>query len=324
MPSATQRDATVVSPDATVVSSEGQRRASLLRQQLLEPNLAFLMEAHDALSARVVEAVGFEGIWASGLSMSSALGVRDCNEATWTQILDVLEFMADATTKPILVDGDTGHGNFNTVRRFVKKLCQRNIAGVCIEDKVFPKMNSFIGDGQVLADIDEFCGRIRAAKDSQLYDDFTVIARVEALIAGKGLDEALRRAHAYCDAGADGVLIHSKMDVADEIVGFVGRWQNRAPVVIVPTRYYRTPTSLFQEIGISLVIWANHNLRAAVAAMMHASRVIRRTQRLIDLEPEIAPLGEIFRLCDYEELDHAEARYVSRAPVVGRGELTLG
>ena len=155
------------------------------------------MEAHNGLSAKIVEEAGFEGIWASGLSMSAALGVRDSNEASWTQVLEMLEFMADATSVPILVDGDTGYGNFNNVRRLVKKLCQRGIAGVCIEDKLFPKTNSFIGENQPLADVDEFCGRIKAGKDSQSDDDFQIVARIEALIAGWGMDEALRRAEAY-------------------------------------------------------------------------------------------------------------------------------
>jgi phosphoenolpyruvate phosphomutase len=120
------------------------------------------MEAHSGLSSKIVQEAGFEGIWASGLSISAALGVRDNNEASWTQILEVLEFMVDAVDIPILVDGDTGHGNFNNVRRFIRKLGERGIAGVCIEDKLFPKMNSFVGENQPLADIDEFCGRIKA------------------------------------------------------------------------------------------------------------------------------------------------------------------
>ena len=172
-----------------------------LKAALVSPELSFLMEAHNGLSARIVEEAGFKGIWASGLSMSAALGVRDNNEASWTQVLEALEFMSDATTIPILVDGDTGYGNFNNMRRLVKKLCQRSIAGVCIEDKLFPKTNSFIGDGQPLADIDEFCGKIKAGKDSQLDPDFCVVARVEALISGWGLDEALRRAEAYTAPG---------------------------------------------------------------------------------------------------------------------------
>ena len=141
-------------------------KAARLRALLEAPELTFLMEAHNGLSAKIVEEAGFRGIWASGLSISAALGVRDSNEASWTQVLEVLEFMADATSVPILLDGDTGYGNFNNVRRLVRKLYQRGIAGVCIEDKLFPKTNSFLGDHQPLADIDEFCGKIKAGKDS--------------------------------------------------------------------------------------------------------------------------------------------------------------
>ena len=143
-------------------------KSARLKHELGSPDLSFLMEAHDGLSAKIVEESGFQGIWASGLSVSAALGVRDSNEASWTQVLEVLEFMSDATSVPILMDGDTGYGNFNNVRRLVKKLCQRGIAVVCIEDKLFPKTNSFIdGDKQQLAEIDEFCSRIKAGKDAQ-------------------------------------------------------------------------------------------------------------------------------------------------------------
>ena len=141
-------------------------KAARFRALLLAPELTFLMEAHDGLSAKIVEEAGFPGIWASGLTISAALGVRDSNEASWTQVLEVLEFMADATSIPILLDGDTGYGNFNNVRRLVRKLCQRGVAAVCLEDKLFPKTNSFIGEHQPLADVDEFCGKIKAGKDS--------------------------------------------------------------------------------------------------------------------------------------------------------------
>ena len=160
--------------------SKAVRFRSLLRSQQLE----FIMEAHNGLSAKIVEEAGFKGVWASGLSISTALGVRDRNEASWTQVIDVLEFMSDATSVPIMLDGDTGYGDFNNFRRLVKKLCQRDIAAVCIEDKIFPKTNSLIDGDQTLADIDEFCGKIKAGKDSQSDEDFSIIARVEALIAG--------------------------------------------------------------------------------------------------------------------------------------------
>lgn len=290
--------------------AETPSKAARLRALLHAPALTFIMEAHNGLSAKIVEEAGFEGIWASGLSMSAALGVRDNNEASWTQVLEMLEFMADATGIPILVDGDTGYGNFNNVRRLVRKLCQRGIAGVCIEDKLFPKTNSFIGENQPLADVDEFCGRIKAGKDSQSDDDFQLVARVEALIAGWGMEEALRRAEAYHEAGADAVLIHSKKESVDEIAAFCESWGGRAPVVIVPTMYHRTPTQTFREAGVSMVIWANHNMRAAVTAMRAVSRQIRESESLAAVEEEIAPVREVFELTGQAELAQAEARYL--------------
>jgi len=279
-------------------------------QLLASENVEFLMEAHDGLSARIAEEAGFKGIWASGLSMSAALGVRDSNEASWTQVLEILEFMSDATQIPILVDGDTGYGNFNNLRRAVNKLCQRNIGGICIEDKLFPKTNSFIGEGQPLADIDEFCGKIKAGKDSQTDDDFCIIARVEALISGWGMDEALKRATSYHDAGADGILIHSKRRDADEILVFLDEWAGRCPVVIVPTTYYATPTEEFRNHGASVVIWANHNIRASIAAMRETSRRIMRDQNLIGVEDGIASVQDIFSLSQNDELAEAEKRYL--------------
>ena len=131
------------------------------------------MEAHNGLSARIVREAGFSGIWASGLTISAQFGVRDNNEASWTQVVDMLEFMADASDLPILLDGDTGYGNFNNMRRLVRKLEQRGIAGVCIEDKQFPKTNSFLnGERQPLADVAEFAGKIAAGKDTQQRPEF--------------------------------------------------------------------------------------------------------------------------------------------------------
>lgn len=165
----------------------GYSRTMRLREMLQSSRLEFLMEAHNGISARIAKEAGFKAIWGSGLSISAQFGVRDNNEASWTQVVDNLEFMADASDLPILLDGDTGYGNFNNVRRLVKKLEQRGIAGVCIEDKQFPKTNSFInGEAQPLADIDEFCGKIKAGKDSQSDPNFSIVARVEALIAGWG------------------------------------------------------------------------------------------------------------------------------------------
>src|SRR5271170_7534236 len=168
-----------------IARNGAQTRSAKLRQMLHSAELEFLMEAHNGLSARIVREAGFKGIWASGLSISAQFGVRDNNEASWTQVVDMLEFMADASDLPILLDGDTGYGNFNNLRRLVRKLEQRGIAGVCIEDKQFPKTNSFLnGERQQLADIEEFVGKIAAGKDTQTDPNFCIVARVEALIAG--------------------------------------------------------------------------------------------------------------------------------------------
>ncbi|CAG4925384.1 phosphoenolpyruvate mutase [Paraburkholderia saeva] len=293
-------------------------RSARLRQMLVGNELEFLMEAHNGLSARIVREAGFRGIWASGLAISAQYGVRDNNEASWTQVVDTLEFMADASDLPILLDGDTGYGNFNNVRRLVRKLEQRGVAGVCIEDKQFPKTNSFInGERQPLAEMDEFCGKIKAGKDSQTDDDFSIVARVEALIAGWGMDEALRRAEAYRQAGADAILIHSKLSRPDEILEFAREWAGRGPLVIVPTKYYSTPTEVFRKAGISTVIWANHLIRSATTAMQAVAKEIYTNETLVDVEDRIAPVNEIFRLQDADEYSEAEKRYLSASRASG-------
>ena len=291
-------------------------KAARLRSLLAAPDLGFLMEAHNALSARIVEEAGFPAVWASGLSISAALGVRDSNEASWTQVLEVLEFMADATSIPILVDGDTGYGNFNNFRRLVRKLEQRGIGGVCIEDKLFPKTNSFLGDDQELADIEEFCGKIKAGKDSQTDPDFVVVARIEALIAGRGLDEALTRAHAFHGAGADALVIHSRRSTADEVLAFCAAWGDRCPVILIPTKYHTTPTATFEKAGVAALIWANHNLRASIAAMRETSRRIFESRSLAGTEGQVAPLADVFELAGNAELEAAERRYLARPPSI--------
>jgi phosphoenolpyruvate phosphomutase len=318
---------------ATREISKTQQFKRLLQSRRLE----FLMEAHNALSARIVEEVGFRGIWASGLSISAALGVRDNNEASWTQVMEVVEFMSDATDVPILLDGDTGYGNFNNMRRLVKKLEQRGIAAVCIEDKLFPKTNSFIGsERQPLATIDEFTGKIKAVKDAQRDPDFCLVARLEGFIAGWGIDEMLLRAEAYHLAGADALLIHSKKVTPDQVLEFSKAWANKCPLVIAPTTYYSTPVEVFEQAGIAIVIWANQNVRSAIAAMQETSRRIFTERSVQNVEDGIVPVKEVFRLQNAEELLLAEERYLPKGRVSTRaiilaasrgnelGEITAG
>jgi len=286
------------------------RKTTQLKNLLQSPRTEFILEAHNGLSARIVEEAGFKGIWGSGLALSAQHAVRDNNELSWTQVVNVLEFMSDATSIPILLDGDTGYGDFNNMRRLVRKLEQRDIGGVCIEDKLFPKTNSFIqGEQQELEDVETFCGKIQAGKDAQHDDDFRIVARVEALIAGWGLEEALRRGEAYREAGADAILIHSKQSRPDEILAFAREWANRCPLVIVPTKYYSTPTEVFREYGISLVIWANHLVRSAIAGMQATARTIFETESLVEVEGRVATVSEIFRLQGADELLEAEKIY---------------
>ena len=288
------------------------KKTKQFRDLLMSSKLEFLLEAHNGITAKIGEEAGFEGLWAGGLCMSAQYGVRDSNEASWTQVLEMLEFMSDAVRIPILLDGDTGYGNFNNVRRLVKKLEQRDIAAVCIEDKMFPKTNSFIdGTKQQLAEIDEFCSRVKAGKDAQSDDDFCIITRVEAFIAGWGLDEAMRRAEAYHAAGADGILIHSSLRTPDEVLAFKKEWGDRLPVVIVPTKYYATPTEVLREAGFSISIWANHLLRCAIPAMQKCAETLYESQTLQSIEDNIAPVGEIFRLQGASELKQAEKHYLN-------------
>jgi phosphoenolpyruvate phosphomutase len=288
---------------------------SALKDVVTSRKISFLMEAHNAISARIAQDSGFSAVWASGLTISASMGLSDRNEASWTQVLDIVECMADSVDVPVLMDGDTGFGNFNNVRRLVRKMGQKGIAGVCLEDKLFPKLNSFLGEQQDLISIDEFCGKLKAAKDSQTDNDFVVVARIEALISGLGMPEALRRADAYQAAGADAILIHSKQNNADQIVEFAREWGNRCPVCIVPTKYYKTPVDVFEQFGISVVIWANHNLRASIVAMKNVTKRIMRERSVMSIESEISTLDEIFALTNELEVQDAERIYLQPVAV---------
>ncbi|MBA2673057.1 MAG: phosphoenolpyruvate mutase [Ramlibacter sp.] len=286
-----------------------QDKCRALKSYILGDDITFVMEAHNALSARIAQEAGFRAVWASGLSISATLGLADRNHASWTQVLDVAEFMADHVSVPVLLDGDTGFGNYQNVMRLTRKLGQRGIAGVCLEDKIFPKLNSFLGDNQELTPIDDFCSKLRAAKDSQVDENFSVIARTETLIAGRGMEEALERAERYREAGADAILIHSKRKTADEVLEFARRWERRSPLVVVPTMYYRTPASAFRDAGISCVIWANHSLRSSISAMRRTTSAIMRNESVAPIEEDIASLDEVFNLTGEVQAREADKRY---------------
>jgi phosphoenolpyruvate phosphomutase len=280
-----------------------------LRRLLAEVAPCQLMGAHDGLSARIAAAEGFPALWASGFCMSTALGVRDHNEASWTQLLAVVEMMVEAVDVPVLVDGDTGHGDFSTARRFARRAERIGAAGVCFEDKTFPKMNSFVGDSHPLVPIDEFCGKIEACKDSQRDPNFVLVARTEALIAGRPLTEALERAGAYAEAGADALFVHSRHTTAAEIGEFASRWDGRVALLVAPTTFPDTPLATFERMGIAGLIWANQSMRAAFAAMRQLCRQVRSAGGVFGIEHQVAPLAEVFSLLRYQDVQHDERRY---------------
>lgn len=290
--------------------SDAASPGQALRGLLAGPGCRYLLEAHDALSARIAEESGAPGIWASSLTLSSALGLRDNAEMTMTQALEILESMTTRVRVPVLFDGDTGYGEFSHFQQLVRKLCARGVAGVCIEDKVFPKKNSFLdSESQELAPVDEYCGKLRAGRDARTDPAFVIVARTEALVTGLGVAEALRRAERYAQAGADAVLVHSKAPTAAEVLEFARRWDRRVPLICVPTTYYATPVEAFAGAGIPLVIWANHLQRASILAMQDVAARIAAAGSARGVEELIAPVREIFRLQDAAGLEALERRY---------------
>lgn len=273
-----------------------------LKEMLDSESLEYLMECHSGLSAVIAEEAGFKGLWASGLSVSAMTGCRDRNELDTSEVCKIIEQMADHTSLPILVDGDTGGVDVNAARILVNKLTKVGAAGVCIEDKVFPKHNSFHSNGlDDLSDPALHCKKIEAMKKEN--PDFVVIARLEEFIAGAGLQEAYVRALKYQTAGADAILVHSKIKDSSEIDQFMELWsrdkkegKKRVPIVIVPTKYYTTPTQHFEDIGVSLVIFANHQVRASIKAMQDVTRQIFEDKSLVNVESKIASVSEVFRL----------------------------
>lgn len=274
--------------------------------------LDFLMGAHDAVSAKIAEDAGFPGVWISGLGLSATNGLRDSNELSWTQVMERIEMLSDRIAVPALVDMDTGYGDFNNVRLAVRRLRRIGVGGACIEDKLFPKTNSFLGSGQALAEPGEFCGRVKAAKDTAA--DVFLVARCEALVAGHSLAEAVDRCGLYAESGADAVLIHSKKSVPDEILAFMAEWDCRVPVAVVPTKYSDVAPAVLEEAGVSVAIWANQSLRAAIIAMQRLCGELAQTRTMRGLEAGIADLSQVFELANNAELDAAKARYSHYVP----------
>jgi phosphoenolpyruvate phosphomutase len=287
-------------------------KGRLLRDRMADTGLVHIMAAHSPLSARLAKEAGFDGIWASGFELSALYGLPDVSLVSMTQHLKMLRAMADRVDLPIVADIDTGFGNAINVIHAVQQYERAGAAAVVIEDKSFPKVTSLIADGrQDLLRIEEFQGKIEAACQTREDSGFLVIARDEALIAGLGEAEALKRAAAYEEAGADMILIHSKQKTPDEVESFVRAWKGRVPIVIVPTAYPEMTAERIRALGkIKMVIYGNHAVRAAVTAMKAVFAAILKDGGIQNVDKEIVSVEEIFRLQDMDQVKINEKRYL--------------
>ena len=222
------------------------------------------MAAHSPLSAMLVAEAGFDAIWASGFELSAMYGVPDVSVVSMTQHLDMTRAMVDRSGLPVVADIDTGFGNAINVLYVIEQYERAGVAAIVMEDKSFPKVTSLIAGGrQEMVRIEEFQGKIDAARAARKDKDLVLVARTEALIAGLGQDEALKRARAYEAAGADMILVHSKQKTPDEIEAFVKAWDGKAPIALVPTAYPQMTVARVRELKkIGLLIWGNHAIRA--------------------------------------------------------------
>jgi phosphoenolpyruvate phosphomutase len=284
-----------------------------MREILTKPGVRVGVGAGDALCAKLIERAGFDFVWSSSLCISASFAVPDANLISMSQYCEAARAMNEVVSIPIIADCDTGYGNANNVIYAVKKFEEAGIAGMSIEDKKFPKDNSLLEGGrQELAPIEEFVGKIKAAKDHQRNEEFLVIARVEALIAGWGQKEAMKRSLRYVEAGADCILIHSKQKEPDEIIEFIRSWDQPTPLVLVPTNY---PSLTLKEVEklkkVKLFIYANQPMRASVKAQEDLLEEIRRAGGIHTIDHMMVPVNHIFDLQGVPAMKIDEKKYLT-------------
>jgi phosphonopyruvate hydrolase len=270
-------------------------KATALRAKLDVSRPAVAMAAHNPLAAKLATVAGFDAIWGSGFELSASYAVPDASILPMGTHLEMMRAIGEVQAAPVIADIDTGFGNAVNVAYAVPRYAAAGVAAVVMEDKTFPKDSSLRPGGrQELVPIGEFQGKIEAARATS---DMLVIARTEALIAGLGQEEALRRGAAYAEAGADAVLIHSKQKTPDEIMAFCRAWSGRVPLVLVPTSYPQLSFAEVASLGkVGLIICGNHAIRAAVGAMQSVFRRILADGGIAAVEKEIAPVAEVFAL----------------------------
>ena len=286
--------------------------ATKLREALKRSGALKVVGAHDALSARLIERAGFDGVWASGFAISASLKcIPDASFITSSEQLEVERNIAEAVKIPVIADCDTGYGNALNVMRTVNDRERAGVAAICIEDNVYPKRCSFYaGVRRELIPVEEHCGKIKAAKAAQTVADFMVIARTEALIAGWGQEEALNRAEAYAEAGADAVLIHSKSKTFDELRNVYRQWSGRVPLVIVPTIFDQTTAKEMEEAGAKIIIYANQPVRAAIRAMKDTLALIEKDTRPGAANDRIVTLPEVYDIVGVPQMERDEKAFL--------------
>ncbi|MBW5436140.1 phosphoenolpyruvate phosphomutase [Bradyrhizobium canariense] len=286
--------------------------AKRLRARMTQTSLVHIMAAHSPLSAILAEEAGFDGLWASGFELSALYGLPDMSLISMTQHLDMLRAIAGRTTLSIVADIDTGYGNAINVIHAIGEYERAGASAVVIEDKTFPKVTSLVASGrQELLRIEEFKGKIAAAVTTRRDPDFLVIARTEALIAGLGETEALQRAQAYVDAGADMILIHSKKKDPSEIESFSRAWTGSVPLAIVPNAYPELNAERVKALGnIRMTIYGNYGIRAAATGLQETFRRIIADGGVQNVHKDILPVEEIFRLQRMDEIKSAESRFL--------------
>ncbi|PLP60841.1 phosphoenolpyruvate phosphomutase [Mesorhizobium loti] len=287
-------------------------KATSLRQAMAEKGLLHVMATHSPLSALLAEQAGFDGLWASGFELSALYGLPDMSLISMTQHLEMLRAVAGRTSLPIVADVDTGYGNAINVIHTVREYERAGASAVVIEDKSFPKVTSLAVDGHHdLVRVAEFQGKIEAARATRSDPDFLIIARTEALIAGLGEKEALARAHAYAQAGADMILIHSKKKDPGEIESFSEAWNGAAPLVIVPNAYPELSSARIRALGnIRMVIYGNYAIRAAAMAMKETFLRVIADDGVQRVHRDLLPVEDVFQLQGMDNVRSDEQRYL--------------
>ncbi len=280
-------------------------RLSRLRRLIDTKPIVRLMEAHNGLTGLVVEnttvqrdgrQLEFDGMWSSSLTDSTAKGKPDIEAVDISSRLTNINDMFEVTTKPLVFDGDTG-GKPEHFAFTVRSLERLGVSAVIIEDKEGLKRNSLFGTdvAQQQSSVEDMSFRLQVGKQSQITDDFMVIARIESLILDKGMDDAVRRAEAYVDAGADALMIHSRRKEPDEVFEFcdrVAKLDLQVPIVAVPTSYHQVTEQQLAEHGVNVVIYANHMLRAAYPQMVKVAQTILEHGRALEADPYLAPIQD--------------------------------